>query len=108
MSDADNIKQDAVPMHNGPAAHATGNEGMVDYMKNQLATTGNSLADLGNKAGSMAGESVSDVKNKVGSVGEVYDNVRVRVQSTASSEKEKNNHEEEEEGTQDNTSTFHF
>lgn len=93
-------------MHQGPAAHATGNEGMIDYMKNQLATTGSSLADLGNKAGSIAGESVNDVKNKVGSVspGEVYNNVRVRVQSTASSEKEKSN-QEEEDAVQKTTST---
>lgn len=100
MSDSDNIKQDTVPNHcDGPAAHATGNQGMVDYVKDQLSTTGSSLVDLGNKAGSMAGDSVNDVKNKVGSVspGDVYNNVRERVQSTAPGDK--SNHEDGEQGS---------
>lgn len=102
MSDSDNIKQDVVPNHHDdPAAHATESQGMVDYVKDQLSSTGTSLADLGSKAGSIAGESANDVKNKVGSVspGDVYNNIRGRVQSTESGDN--GNHEG---GEQENTS----
>ena len=89
MSDSSNeTKQPSIPSHNeDPAPPADSQDhGVLDTMKSQINSTGNSLMELGNKTSAMAGESFNEVKNKVGSIspGEVYNNVREQAQSITS------------------------
>lgn len=87
MSDSnDNNNQTSIPSHSQDSAPPQDSQGMLDNVKNQVNSTGSSLVELGNKTSAMAGESLSDVKNRVGSIspGEVYNNIRGRVQSVTS------------------------
>lgn len=87
MSDSNNneTKQPSIPSHNeDPAPPADSrDQGVLDTVKSQINSTGNSLMEIGNETSAMAGESFNEVKKKVGSIspGEVYNNVCGQAQS---------------------------